>query len=90
MKGYFDYNTSVPVSASMRKMLAEWLDSDPAFLGSGNSPLPPAWLQSEIWSSPLMAVIPSLYLRSEVNSELNFSANFEGLVLGCIDADFCK
>ena len=29
-------------------------------------------------------------LRSEVNSELNFSPNFEGLVLGCIDADFCK
>ena len=29
-------------------------------------------------------------LRSEVYSELNFSPNFEGLVLGCIDADFCK
>ena len=29
-------------------------------------------------------------LRSEVNSELNFSPTFEGLVLGCIDADFCK
>ena len=29
-------------------------------------------------------------LRSEVNSELNFCPNFEGLVLGCIDADFCK
>ena len=29
-------------------------------------------------------------LRSEVNSELNFPPNFEGLVLGCIDADFCK
>ena len=29
-------------------------------------------------------------LRSEVNSELNFCLNFEGLVLGCIDADFCK
>ena len=29
-------------------------------------------------------------IRSEVNSELNFSPNFEGLVLGCIDADFCK
>ena len=29
-------------------------------------------------------------VRSEVNSELNFSPNFEGLVLGCIDADFCK
>ena len=29
-------------------------------------------------------------LRSEVNSELNFPSNFEGLVLGCIDADFCK
>ena len=30
------------------------------------------------------------FIRSEVNSELNFSPNFEGLVLGCIDADFCK
>ena len=29
-------------------------------------------------------------LRSEVNRELNFPPNFEGLVLGCIDADFCK
>ena len=29
-------------------------------------------------------------LRSEVNSELNFPPNFDGLVLGCIDADFCK
>ena len=29
-------------------------------------------------------------VRSEVNSELNFHPNFEGLVLGCIDADFCK
>ena len=29
-------------------------------------------------------------LRSEVNSELTFPPNFEGLVLGCIDADFCK
>merc|ERR1719359_904227 len=25
-------------------------------------------------------------VRSEVNSELNFPPNFEGLVLGCIDA----
>ena len=32
----------------------------------------------------------ALLLRSEVNSELNFPPNFEGLVLGCIDADFCK
>ena len=29
-------------------------------------------------------------VRSEVNIELNFPPNFEGLVLGCIDADFCK
>ena len=31
-----------------------------------------------------------VHLRSEVNTELNFPPNFEGLVLGCIDADFCK
>ena len=29
-------------------------------------------------------------VRNEVNSELNFCPNFEGLILGCIDADFCK
>ena len=34
--------------------------------------------------------IAEVFLRSEVNSELNFPPNFEGLVLGCIDADFCK
>ena len=33
---------------------------------------------------------PGFWIRSEVNSELNFSPNFEVLVLGCIDADFCK
>ena len=32
----------------------------------------------------------AFWVRSEVNSELNFPPNFEGLVLGCIDADFCK
>ena len=31
-----------------------------------------------------------VHLRSEANIELNFPPNFEGLVLGCIDADFCK
>ena len=34
------------------------------------------------------------YLRSPLRTRLNnieyFSPNFEGLVLGCIDADFCK
>ena len=35
-------------------------------------------------------VVDAAGLRSEVNSELNFCPNFEGLVLGCIDADFCK
>ena len=29
-------------------------------------------------------------LRSEVNGEFNFCPNFEGLVLGCIDGNFCK
>ena len=29
-------------------------------------------------------------LRRRVNNELNFPPNFEELVLGCIDADFCK
>ena len=29
-------------------------------------------------------------LKSELNIELNLPPNFEALVLGCIDADFCK
>ena len=29
-------------------------------------------------------------VRRRMNIELNFPPNFEGLVLGCIDADFCK
>ena len=29
-------------------------------------------------------------LRRRMKNELNFPPNFEGLVLGCIDADFCK
>ena len=29
-------------------------------------------------------------LRRRMNIELNFPPNFEGLVLGCIDADVCK
>ena len=37
---------------------------------------------------PIVAEV--VVLRSEVNIELNFPPNFEGLVLGCIDADFCK
>ena len=43
---------------------------------------------AEIARHPRAAVEPDL--RSEVNIELNFPPNFEGLVLGCIDADFCK
>ena len=29
-------------------------------------------------------------LRKRMDNGLNFPPNFEGLVLGCIDADFCK
>ena len=29
-------------------------------------------------------------LRRRMNNEMNSPSNFEGLVLGCIDADFCK
>ena len=32
----------------------------------------------------------SSQLRRRMNIELNFAPNSEGLVLGCIDADFCK
>ena len=33
---------------------------------------------------------PAPSLRRRMNIELNFPPNFERLVLGCIDADFCK
>ena len=46
--------------------------------------------QHETPSAPTGPTPPQASLRSEVNIELNFPPNFEGLVLGCIDADFCK
>ena len=33
---------------------------------------------------------PAAPVRRRMNNELNFPPNFERLVLGCIDADFCK
>ena len=36
------------------------------------------------WSESAMS------LRTPVNNTQYFPPNFEGLVLGCIDADFCK
>ena len=36
------------------------------------------------------AAFESFQLRRQMKNELNFPPNFEGLVLGCIDADFCK
>ena len=35
-------------------------------------------------------VLGVVLLRRRMKNELNFPPNFEGLVLGCIDADFCK
>ena len=32
----------------------------------------------------------AVLLRTPVNNSEYFPPNFEGLVLGCIDADFCK
>ena len=38
----------------------------------------------------LGVLVVSSSLRRRINNELNFPPNIEGLVLGCIDADFCK
>ena len=35
-------------------------------------------------------LLNALSLRRRMNNELNFPPNVERLVLGCIDADFCK
>ena len=50
--------------------------------------LPPSSPRQHVYSEPRPP--QGAALRSEVNSELNFPPNFEGLVLGRIDADFCK
>ena len=39
---------------------------------------------------PSRLVLPAFSSRRRMNIELNFPPNFERLVLGCIDADFCK
>ena len=36
------------------------------------------------------AAATASFVRRQMTNELKFPANFEGLVLGCIDADFCK
>ena len=52
--------------------------------------------QKEIRNPPASAAptrnrpTPEKGLRRRMNNELNFPPNFERLVLGCIDADFCK
>ena len=38
----------------------------------------------------LVGLSPAAFLRTPVNNIEYFPPNFEGLVLGCIDADFCK
>ena len=38
----------------------------------------------------LGVLVVSSSLRRRINNDLNFPPNFERLVLGCIDADFCK
>ena len=52
------------------------------------------WLQmitcwAAFWVSPAADLI-GVPLRTPVNNIEYFPPNFEGLVLGCIDADFCK
>ena len=37
-----------------------------------------------------LARLNRTHLRTPVNNVEYFPPNFEGLVLGCIDADFCK
>ena len=58
-----------------------------------SSPAPEVWEASDERSEDLA----TLYAARErckvgrrMNNELNFPPNFEGLVLGCIDADFCE
>ena len=58
------------------------------------APQAPRQMEPMQYQEPPRQMQPMQYheveIRSEVNSELNFPSNFEGLVLGCIDADFCK
>ena len=42
-------------------------------------------LQGEV-----MVTAEEVQLRRRMNIELNFHPNFERLVLGCLDAEFCK
>ena len=79
-------------ASAIRKME---VGDDPRLFPFGT--LPYGWspmLDTNTYESPGMSAgfdpEPPARLRSEVNSELNFPSNFEGLVLGCIDADFCK
>ena len=68
--------------------------ADRAIIVSALDEASPGWLRDidaacDPEAVPAEATV-EVTVRSEVNSELNFCPNFEGLVLGCIDADFCK
>ena len=60
--------------------------SGPDFVGAkAQALLVPATVLGAIATAWLVSL-----LRRQMNNELHFPPNFEGLVLGCIDADFCK
>ena len=46
--------------------------------------------QTVVEVQSLAAIAGGQRLRRRMNHELNFPPNFGRLVLGCIDADFCK
>ena len=65
----------------------------PAFLARDDAGLHRADRALELLQPPLGGRAGRIFvpgLRRRMNIELNFPPNFEGLVLGCIDADFCK
>ena len=47
-------------------------------------------IQREAEQAKAATQLQAAELRRRMNDELNFPPNFERLVLGCIDADFCK
>ena len=61
--------------------------------GSRDRAAPPAGVNSARGAHPVGRPGDVVQLRRRMNNEinaLNFPPNFERLVLGCIDADFCK
>ena len=73
-----------------RPSTGERTPSAPTLLRASPRAAPPTLALSTVDDVLLLQAVGLQGLRTRLNNIEYFPPNFEGLVLGCIDADFCK